>query len=61
MRHLRYLGLLALCLLIAGCFDNNSNTTVPESGLQTISSAACSAVITWICPATTTRPLHPGP
>ena len=39
MRHPCLPGLLALCTLIAGCFDNNSNTTLPESGLQTISSA----------------------
>jgi hypothetical protein len=28
MRHPCLPGLLALCTLIAGCFDNNSNTTL---------------------------------
>ncbi len=40
MRHLRYAGLLLLCMSLAGClFDDNSNNTVPTSGLRTVSSA----------------------
>ena len=39
MRYPRFIGLVTLCLIVAGCFDNNSNTVVPESGMQTLSSA----------------------
>lgn len=39
MRHLRYAGLLLLCMSLAGClFDDNSNNTVPTSGLRTVNS-----------------------
>lgn len=37
MRQLHTLALLALCLLIAGCFDNNSNDVGPQTGLQSLS------------------------
>lgn len=39
MHHLRVIGFMALCLIVAGClFDDNSNNLPPESGLYTLSS-----------------------
>lgn len=38
MHHLRNLAPLALCLLLASCFDNNSNDVGPQTGLQSLGS-----------------------
>jgi predicted esterase len=38
MAHRRNVAPLAVCLLLAGCFDNNSNDVGPETGLRTLSS-----------------------